>query len=78
MVIGATALELGDIKTVPVYHSLAGPVVIAMGYNSIIMDRMLQPAPMVVVLGLMLVICVGGLRIHQQVSLKYSFLVWID
>ncbi len=76
VIIGATALELGDIKPVPVYHSLAGPMVVALGYDSIFMDRMLQLVPLVFVLGLTLAICLGGLKLYDQVSSKTGLLIW--
>ncbi len=76
VVIGATAMELGDIKSAPVYHSLAGPMVIAMGYESIFLNRMLQLAPLTVLLGLTLMICISGLRVYDQVSLNSGLLLW--
>lgn len=42
VIVGATAVELGDILPVPVYHALPGPVVQAMAYQTLIEKPLVQ------------------------------------
>ncbi len=49
VLIGATALELGDELAVPVHGILSGVVVHALSYESIVQRRMLWPTPPVIV-----------------------------
>lgn len=56
VIIGATALELGDIKSVPVYRVLPGPVIIAMAYETMLAERSLQAVPQEINLALILIV----------------------
>ena len=42
VIVGATAIELGDDVTVPIYRSLPGVTLQALAYESIVQDRMIQ------------------------------------
>ena len=61
IIIGATAVELGDQFSVPVYRALAGPVLQAMAYESLVQGRSLgQTAPLpVLVAALALALLIG-------------------
>ncbi len=50
VIVGATAIELGDQVAVPVFGALPGPVVQAMAYESLTQGRALRHAPRLVVL----------------------------
>lgn len=50
VVVGATAFELGDVLTVPVWRALPSVVVQVLGVQSIIQDRALQRLPPLLVL----------------------------
>lgn len=56
VVVGATAVELGDQFAAPVYKALAGPVVQAMAYESIIQGRTLKRSSSLLAVGLMLLV----------------------
>ena len=59
VIVGATAAELGDVVPVPVYHSMAGSVLQAMAYESLIQGRgirTLGPAVSVPVTALLVLI----------------------
>lgn len=53
VIVGATAVELGDQFAVPVYKALAGPVMQAMAYESIIQGRTLKRSSSLLAIGLM-------------------------
>jgi diguanylate cyclase (GGDEF)-like protein/PAS domain S-box-containing protein len=54
VIIGATAAELGDQFAVPVHKAMAGPVVQALAYESIVQNRTLyRSAPWLVIAGLL-------------------------
>ena len=61
VVIGATAVELGEVFAVPHYGILPGPMVQALAYESIVQDRMLLRAGQLPVLlvGLLLLMALG-------------------
>lgn len=77
VIIGSTALELGDIKSTPVYRTLAGPEIVAVSYESIIQNRMLQLVPLVINLPLLLFICFFTTSLFTRLSWKKSFLSWL-
>ncbi len=54
IIVGATAVELGDQLAVPVHRSLPGVVVQGLGYESLIQGRALQRLPEIVTLILIL------------------------
>ncbi len=45
VIIGATAMELGDEVAVPIHGSIPGPVLQALAYESLVQDRALKPLP---------------------------------
>jgi PAS domain S-box-containing protein len=48
VIVGAVAVELGDMLPVPVHGSLPGPLVIALGYESLIQERAIsQLSPLI-------------------------------
>jgi len=54
VIVGATAVELGDQFAVPVYKALPGPVVQALAYETLVQDRALyRSAPWLVVAGIL-------------------------
>ena len=60
VVVGATAVELGDQFAVPVYKALPGPVVLGLSFETIMQNRALyRSAPWLVVAGVLLI--AGGL-----------------
>ena len=77
VIIGATALELGDIKSTPVYRTLAGPVLIAVSYEAIIQDRMLQLVPLVISLPLLLILCFLSTVLFMRFNWKIGSLSWL-
>ncbi|MCP4295879.1 MAG: EAL domain-containing protein [Proteobacteria bacterium] len=77
VILGATAIELGDIKSTPVFRTLAGPVIIALSYETIIQNRMLQLVPLVLSLPLLLAICLSAAILFNRLSWKLSSLTWI-
>ncbi len=58
VLIGATALELGDRINAPVAGSLPGPIVQILAYESVVQDRMLQRTGAPLILGGVLLIAV--------------------
>jgi PAS domain S-box-containing protein len=52
IIIGATAIELGDIISVPIYRTLAGPLLQVLAYESLVQGRTIQRFG-----GLLLVAC---------------------
>jgi len=60
VVVGATAVELGDQFAVPVYKALPGPVVLGLSFETIMQNRALyRSAPWLVIAGVILI--AGGL-----------------
>jgi diguanylate cyclase (GGDEF)-like protein/PAS domain S-box-containing protein len=61
IIVGATAVELGDQFSVPVYRTMPGPVLQAMAYESLVQDRMLaRPgASLALLAALMIALAVG-------------------
>jgi len=56
VVIGATAVELGDQFAVPVYKALPGPIVQALSYETLVQDRALyRSAPWLVIAGVLII-----------------------
>lgn len=56
VVIGATAVELGDQFAVPVYKALPGPVVVALSYETLVQNRALyRSAPWLVIAGVLVI-----------------------
>ena len=63
VIVGATAIELGDLASVPVYRTLPGVIVQALGYESIAQGRMLLRTSPVVTWGVALLLAlVAGSR----------------
>ena len=58
VIIGATAIELGDQVAVPLHGSLSGPELQALAYESLVQDRALKPLPASLILGLTAVVAV--------------------
>ncbi len=52
VIVGATAIELGDIVAVPVWRAMPGALVQAVAAESILQGRMLRPLPQAITLGL--------------------------
>ncbi len=53
VIVGATAIELGDQFTVPYYRNLPGPVLQALAYESLVQGRVLhRAAPWLIVVGI--------------------------
>lgn len=77
VIIGATALELGDIKSTPVYRTLPGPEVIAISYESIVQNRMLQLVPLVICLPLLLLVCILTAILFNRLNWKAACLLWL-
>ena len=56
VIVGATAVELGDQFAVPVYKALPGPIVQALSYETIVQNRALyRSAPWLVVAGVLII-----------------------
>ncbi len=65
VIVGATAVELGDQFATPVYKSLSGPILQAMSYESIIQGRTLyRSAPWMVYAGILIVGLLFARRFH--------------
>jgi PAS domain S-box-containing protein len=63
VIVGAAAIELGDLATVPVHRVLPGVAVQALGYESIVQGRMiLRSSPMITWGVAVLLAIVGGAR----------------
>jgi PAS domain S-box-containing protein len=63
VIVGATAIELGDLASVPVYRTLPGVILQALGYESIAQGRMLLRTSPVVTWGVALLLAlVAGSR----------------
>ncbi|UCH74112.1 MAG: EAL domain-containing protein [Rhodospirillales bacterium] len=63
VIVGATAVELGDVYAVPLYKALPGPVVQALAYESLVQERTLyRVAEWVVLFGAALVAIGFGRR----------------
>jgi diguanylate cyclase (GGDEF)-like protein/PAS domain S-box-containing protein len=56
ILIGSTAIELGDVMPAPVLKNLPGPVLLAVAYDSLVQDRTLRQLGMVPVLAFALVL----------------------
>ena len=65
VIVGATAVELGDHFATPLYMTLPGPVVQALAYESIIQERALyRGAPWLILAGSLIVALLLGRRFH--------------
>ncbi len=65
VVIGATAVELGDQFAVPVYKALPGPVVMALSYETLVQNRALyRGAPWLLIAGIFVIAFVFGRRLR--------------
>ncbi|MEN8198028.1 MAG: CHASE2 domain-containing protein, partial [Pseudomonadota bacterium] len=65
VVIGATAVELGDQFAVPVYKALSGPIVQALSYESLVQDRALyRGAPWLIIAGVLVIAFGLGRRLR--------------
>lgn len=65
VIIGSTAVELGDQFAVPVYKALPGPVVQALAYETVVQDRALyRSAPWMVIGGILAVALALGRRLR--------------
>ncbi len=65
VLVGASAIELGDTASVPVWSSLPGPFVQALATESLLQGRNLQRSPaFVVLLGMFLIIFVAAPRLR--------------
>lgn len=62
VVIGATAVELGDQFAVPVYKALPGPIVQALSYETLVQNRALYRGASWLVIGGILIIAFGLAR----------------
>jgi PAS domain S-box-containing protein len=62
VIVGAAAIELGDILPVPVYGNLPGPLVLALGYESLIQERAIARAAPVTALAAAILIAFGLVR----------------
>ena len=62
VIVGATAIELGDDVTVPIYRSLPGVTLQALAYESIVQDRMIQRSSPAVtwIIALLLAVIAGS------------------
>ncbi len=60
VIIGAVAIELGDRLAVPVHRNLAGPVVLALVYETLLQDRALLRLAALPILGLVLLTAIVG------------------
>lgn len=56
ILIGSTAIELGDVMPVPVLKNLPGPVMLSIVYDSLVQDRTLRQLGMIPVLAFTLVL----------------------
>ena len=66
VIVGATALELGDEVAVPIHGSLPGAVLQALAYESVVQDRALRPLPAWLTLGATaLIILLSGVKFAQ-------------
>lgn len=68
VIIGATALELGDIKSVPVYRALPGPVIIAMAYETMLAERSLRTVPVEYVIALVFVFSILNVWMFERLQ----------
>ncbi len=75
VVIGATAAELGDQIPVPVYFSLPGALIHALGYESLVQGRALLRPAILPALMLLLLIALGAQRCLADASLRRSVAV---
>jgi len=65
VIVGATAVELGDQFAVPVYKALPGPVVQALAYETLVQDRTLyRSAPWLVIAGVIAIALGFGRRLR--------------
>jgi PAS domain S-box-containing protein len=60
VIVGATAVELGDQFAVPLHRTLAGPLLQALAYESMTLHRALHRSAMLPTLALALVVLAGG------------------
>jgi signal transduction histidine kinase/CHASE2 domain-containing sensor protein len=66
VIVGAAAVELGDLAAVPLYRVLPGVAVQALGYESIVQDRMiLRSSPMITWSAAVLLAILGGVRFSR-------------
>jgi PAS domain S-box-containing protein len=66
VIVGATALELGDNHAVPVRQDMAGPLIQAIAAESLLQHRDLATSPMAVVLfGIVLIVAIGSTRFRN-------------
>ena len=68
VIIGATAIELSDFVATPISRALAGPIVHALAYESLVQGRALQrfgPEP-ILVIGLLLALLLGPLLVRKS------------
>ncbi|MBE0531944.1 MAG: CHASE2 domain-containing protein [Rhodospirillales bacterium] len=82
VLIGATAIELGDQLAVPLYRALPGPMVQALAFESIIQGRAIQrlAAPPVLFAAFLLAVFLGPLIARQtwRRGLVYLGGVWVS
>jgi diguanylate cyclase (GGDEF)-like protein/PAS domain S-box-containing protein len=77
VIVGATALELGDRAAVPLGGAVPGPLLQALAFESLSADRALSRAPAPVVVGLILLAAlVAGLPM-QRVSWRYGLVILV-
>jgi PAS domain S-box-containing protein len=75
VIVGATALELGDNHAVPVRQDMAGPLIQAIAAESLLQHRDLAASPVWVVLfGVVLIVAIGGTRFRNW-TWKFGLLV---
>ncbi|MEX2631162.1 MAG: CHASE2 domain-containing protein [Tistlia sp.] len=60
VIVGATALELGDYVSVPVYRTLSGVTMQALAYESLVQDRALRRSGPAVTVAVLLLLALGA------------------
>ena len=72
VIIGATALELGDLAPVPLTTVMPGVMVQALAAQSLRQDRALTQAPMPLVLGVMALIVFAGMPLFRRLPWRWG------
>ena len=84
VIVGATAIELGDKFSAPVYGILSGPVIQALAVESLLTGKALAPVPPLgwivagVVLILFLVLSLPDLRFVREILLLGVLVLWTE
>ncbi len=75
VMVGATALELGDYVTVPVYRTLSGVTLQALAFESLVQDRAIRRSGAAVTVSGLLLLALTGAAASRRWSWRFATLV---